>query len=331
MNVFYLLLGVFLLVLTTVDLLWTTLWVDGSGGPLSARLTTWLWWGLRKVGGRRSRTLSLAGPLMLTASLVTWVLLLWAGWTFLFAGDTGSLIDTHDQEPITWPGRIYFVAYTMFTMGNGDFRPKDGFWQIATGLTTASGMLLVTLAVSYVLSVLGAVAQKRAFASGVTGLGMRSEALVKQGWNGTDFHALDLPLSALASQLDRLVDQHTTYPILHYYHSEKAKTASAVAVAILDEALTTLRFGVPEERRPNAAVLAGTRSSVESYLRTLNSAFIKPAQDAPPAPDLGRLRAEGIPTVDDTFAEALADLEERRRKLAGMLHADAWPWPSEKL
>lgn len=330
MNVFYLLLGAFLLALAIVDLLWTTLWVDGGNGPLSARLTTWLWRGLRKMGERRSRTLSLAGPIMLVASLLTWVVLIWAGWTFLFAGGDGALIDTQGREPVTWSARIYFVGYSMFTMGNGDFIPKDGFWQIATGLTTASGMLFVTLAVSYVLSVLGAVAQKRSFASGVTGIGMQGEALVERGWDGEDAHALDLPLNTLASQLDLLADQHNTYPILHYYHSDRAETASAVAVAVLDEALTLLRFGVPGEHRPNAAVLEGTRSSVESYLRTLHSAFIKPADHTPPPPDLGRLRAAGVPTVSDSeFADALAGQEERRRKLLGMVRADAWPWPEE--
>ena len=328
MNVAYLLLGLFLLGLAVVDLLWTTLWVDGSGGPLSSRLATGLWRGLRKLGGRRSRALSLAGPVMLVATLGTWVVLLCAGWTLLFAADPGSLIDTRDPEPVTWAGRIWSVAYTMFTVGNGDFRPRDGFWEIASAVLAATGMTFVTLGVSYVLSVLGAVAVKRSFASGVTGIGARSEAVVERGWDGRDFRALDLPLSALASQLDTLADQHETYPILHYYHSERAQTASAVAVAVLDEALTVLLHGVPEEHRPNAVVLAGARSSVESYLRTLHSAFIQPSERTPPPPDLGRLRARGVPTVSDAaFAEALEALEERRRKLLGMLEADAWPWP----
>ena len=328
MNVFYLLVGVSLLVLAVVDLLWTTLWVDGSGGPLSSRLTTGLWRGLRTLGGRRSWILSLAGPVMLVTSLAAWVVLFWAGWTFVFAADADSLIDTRDHEPVTWPGRIWYVAYSMFTVGNGDFSPRDGFWQVTSSVIAATGMMFVTLGVSYVLSVLGAVALKRSFASSVTGLAKRGEALVERAWVGGDFHSLDLPLSTIASQLETLADQHNTYPILHYYHSEKANTASVVAVAVLDEALTMLRYGVPEEHWPNAVVLAGARSSVESYLRTLNSAFIQPAAHAPPPPDLARLRGRGIPTVKDAaFSEALEGLEERRRKLLGMLHADAWPWP----
>jgi hypothetical protein len=263
MNVGYLGLGVLLLVATVVDQLWTALWVDGGAGPLSSRLTTVTWRTLRRIGSARSRLLSLSGPLVLVLTLGVWVGLLWAGWTFVFAGGgQQALIDTRDAQPVTWAGRIYFVAYTMFTMGNGDFTPADGVWQIATALTTASGMLFVTMSVSYVLSILGAVTQKRSFATGVTGIGTRSEVFVETGWDDAeDFHELDLPLDTLSTQLDTLMEQHQAYPILHYYHSEQAKQASAVDVAVLDEALTILECGVPDDHHPNEALLDTPRSS----------------------------------------------------------------------
>ncbi len=136
MNVALLAIGTILLLLATVDLLWTTLWVDGGSGPLSARLTTGLWRGIRKASGIHSRTLSLAGPVVMVATLLAWVVLLWAGWTLLFAGGDTALLGTRDREPATWAGRIYYVAYSMFTMGNGDYSPQGGWWQIATALTT---------------------------------------------------------------------------------------------------------------------------------------------------------------------------------------------------
>src|SRR5690606_23492616 len=105
-----------------------------------------------------------AGPLILAATLFAWVALIWAGWAFLFAGDPGSLIDTQDGDPVTWTDRVSYVGFAMFTMGSGDFSPRDGGWQVATAFTTASGMLFVTMGVSYVLSILGAVATKRSFA-----------------------------------------------------------------------------------------------------------------------------------------------------------------------
>jgi hypothetical protein len=328
MELLYLLLGAFLLAFVIIDLLWTTLWVDGGSGPISGRISSVIWGGLRRIGGRGSRTLSLAGPIILTATLLAWVALIWGGWTLLFAGDAGSLVNAHADEPVTWTGRIYFVAFSMFTMGNGDFYPASGFWQIATSLTTASGMLFVTMGVSYVLSILGAVATKRSFAGSVTGLGRRGEDVVAAGWNGTSLHGLDLPLSALGSQLSMLVEQHRAYPVLHYYHSADSKNASAVAVAVLDDALTLIHAGVPHHAQPEPALVSGARSSVASYLETLNSAFITPAETAPPPPDLARLRAVGVPTLpDEAFMASTADLTLRRRKLLGMIHADAWEWP----
>lgn len=331
MNIFYLLLGLTLLLLAILDLLWTTLWVDGSAGPISSRLTTLLWKGLRLLAGGRARVLSLAGPIILSLTLFTWIALIWAGWVFLFAGGDQALIDTRAQEPVTWSGRIYFVAYTMFTMGNGDFTPKDGVWQIATSLTTASGMLFVTLSVSYILSVFSAVTVKRSFASTVTGLGKQSEAFVKSGWNGEDFHHLDVPLSALAAQLSTLAAQHKAYPILYYYHSQQDAQASAIAVAVLDDALTLLCSGVPEERWPNPVILQNARASARYYLDALDSAHIEPAANVPPPPELEPLKEAGIPTLPEaTFTQALDELQQRRRKLLGMIQADARSWPGEE-
>jgi hypothetical protein len=325
----YLIAGLGLLMLVVVDLLWTTLWADGAAGPFAARFTSLLWRGMRRIGGPRTRSLSLAGPVILTATLLAWVALLWVGWTLVFAVDASTLIDTRNGGPVSWIDRQYFVAYSMFTMGNGDFSPRDGWPQVATSFTTASGMLFVTLGVSYVLNVLTAVNQKRAFASSVWGLGSSGEQVLVTGWNGRDLRDLDLPLNTLASQLSMLADQHKAYPILHYYHSERIENASVMAVAIINEALTLSTAVIADEYRPNAAVLRSLRSSVDSYLHTLASAFIQPADEPPPDPDVDRLCASGIPALPEgELRERLAEHRERRRMLLGVVHADAWWWPT---
>ena len=323
-----LVIGSLLLAVVVLDLLWTTLWADGGAGPVSARLSNVLWRAIRRAGRSRSTVVSLAGPIVLTATLVTWVAMLWAGWTLVFGSSESSLRDTSDGTGVSWPGRFYYVGYSMFTMGNGDFAPVGGFWQVLTGLTTASGMLLVTLGVSYVLSVLGAVAQKRSFAGTVKGLGTSGAAVVRSGWNGRDLHDLDLPLSALAAEASSLADKHKTYPILHYYHSGSETHASSLAVATLDDALTLMRYGTTGQELYNGAVVENTRSSLESYLSTLHEAFIDAADETPPPPSLTSLRRAGIPTVADAeFDGALEALEQRRRRLLGAVHADAWNWP----
>ncbi|WP_436344193.1 two pore domain potassium channel family protein [Natronorubrum sp. FCH18a] len=329
MEPLYLAVGIVVLVAVIVDILWTTLWVDGGSGPLSGRLTTWTWRSLRAVSSDHPRALSIAGPLILALTLAMWIGLLWLGWTFLFASHPYALVSTRTGAVADWPGRFYYVAYTMFTDGNGDYTPVGDVWEIASAFTTASGMAFVTLGVSYVLTVLGAVSEKRSFASDVTGLGERSEAFVRAGWAGDaeEFEGLDLPLESLSTQLSLLADQHKAYPILHYYHSEQGSRASAMAVPIFDEALTIFRHGVAEEAQPNPTLVENARSSVDSYLDTLGTAFIDPADDVPRAPDLDRLREDDIPMDDAEFDEVLEELTERRRKLLGVVRADAWYWP----
>jgi len=324
----YLVVGVILIVVTVADLLWTALWPDGGAGPLSSRLSTLTWTGLRTVGNDHSRLLGLAGPVILVATLALWIALLWTGWTLVFAGSATSLVDPHTGNPASWIGRAYFVGYSMFTMGNGDFGPSGETWMVATSLTTASGMLFVTMAVTYVLSVLSAVVDKRSFASTTLGFGDPGERIVLNAWNGEDLHALDLPLDTFTSGVSRLAEQHKAYPILHYYHSEDEAESSAMAVAVFDEALTLLRFGVDDDARPSEPLVTAARSNTKTYLETLDFLAIEPADEAPPPPDLGRLRATGVPTVsDESFDDALDDLRDRRRKLLGAVVADAWYWP----
>ena len=327
MNVGVTLLGVGLLVAAVVDIVWTTLWVEGGAGPLTSPFMAGTWRTLRAVAGDNSRILSFAGPLILVGGLAAWLLLLWTGWTFVFIGSEHTLVDTVDRGAVSWVDQLYFIGYTMFTLGNGDFAPVDGLAQVATVLVAGSGMLFVTLSVTYVLSVLDAVTQKRAFATNVSGLGSRGEEVVRTAWNGQSFPSLDLQLNTFTSQLVELTLNHKAYPILHYFHSRDRSQAPVASVAVLDDALTILRFGVPEQHRPGNAVLANARASVKSYLETLRGGFIKPADRAPPPPDLASVRDAGVPTTDEhEFEAAVDDLGERRRATLGLVRSDARPW-----
>lgn len=320
-------LGIGLIVFALVDALWTTLWVDGGGGPLTRRATTWAWRGiLRLVGRQRHRALSLFGPVLLVMTLITWVGLVLAGWFLLFSADPQSLASTGAQD-VDWTGRVWFVAYTFFTVGNGDYVPEPGAWQIAASLIGATGMVLVTLAISYLLSVISAVVSKRAFASQVTGLGETPQAFVKSGWNGHDLVALDRQLAELSSQLGQLTQQYESYPVLQYYHAAHPSRSPIRAVAIFDDALTLMQFGVAPDARPGPAELTAARASVKSFLGTLRSALISPATEAPPGPQLEALRRHGIPAVPDhEFQHEIQQLDDRRRGLLGLVQGDGWTW-----
>lgn len=328
MEVVYGVLGGTLVALVLLDALWTTLWVDGSAGPLTGRVSTHLWrLGLR-AGRGRHRALSALGPVILVTTVALWILGLWAGWTLVFASDPRALGLSSGPGFAGWTGRIWFVSYTMFTVGNGDFTPADGAWQVVSGLVAATGMSLVTLAVTYLLNVLSAVVGKRAFAEQVHGFGHTPEDLVLAGWNGHDLHPLDRQLTELASQLSRITQQYLSYPVLQYYHAAGVAKSPVKAAAVLDEALTLLRFGVDPAARPDPAALTTARSAVRSLLDdTLEASAIRPAPEPPPPPRLERLRSAGVPVVgDQEFDEAVRDLADRRRTMLGLVRGDGWEW-----
>lgn len=188
--------------------------------------------------------LTLSGPLILVVSFAVWIALLWGGWTLVFASTESSLTDTLNRGAISWSDWVYFTGYAIFTLGNGDFVPTGDLWQSLTVLATASGMLFITLTITYILSVLDAVTQKGAFASDVNGLGTTSTDLLRRNWTGGGFGRLDLPLVNLSSELTTLTANHKAYPILHYFYSDQVDQAPTVNIALLDEALILLRFWV---------------------------------------------------------------------------------------
>lgn len=332
MNWLFLIGGIVLILIVFIDALWTTLWVESGAGPLARKSSNWIWrGGLSVIGRERHRRLSLLGPLILFFTLIMWIVLLWAGWVLVFAGGSQSLAHAHTGAPADWAARIYFVGYMMFTAGNGDFSPSGGGWQIAAALTNATGMVVVTLALTYLISIVSAVVKKRGFASGVMGLGISPDDFVASGWNGRDFRSLDLPLAGMAATLSDLAQRYEAYPILQYYHAGRVAKSPILAAATLDDALSILSFAVPESLRPAPAVLKSARAAVESFLETMPSAFISKADEAPAPPELRALRHKGVPLLsEEDFRAGLAGISERRCRLLGLVRNDGWEWAEHR-
>lgn len=75
------------------------------------------------------------------------------------------------------------------------------------------------------------------------------------------------------------------------------------------------------------AIIENTRSSIQSYLDTLESS-IPTGDRTPPPPNIDSLQDAGIPIVSaDEFNSSLDELEERRQKLLGVVESDMRQWP----
>lgn len=328
MNVFYLILGILITLWAIIEGLWTTIWVDGNSAPLTSRLTTITWRTFRLfVNEKNHRLLSLSGPVILLLTVISWILIILLGWTFIFYSYDYSLL-AKDNTPIDFSDTFWYIGYTIFTVGNGDFNPNGDFWQLLSTMVAMSGMLMVTLSVTYILQIISAVVNKRSFANQVLSIGKTPEKFVREQWNGDGFGAIELQMVSLTSSLATLSEQHLAYPILNYYHAAKYENSIAVAVAVYDDALTIIAEAVPQKYHPPTTILTSGRQTIDSYMQTLKVAFIQASEEVPPEPDLNKIKEDNIPIEsEEGFKDKLKDLEQRRKLLYGAIINDAWHWP----
>jgi hypothetical protein len=330
MNEIILIAGILLTIWGLTEGLWTTIWVDGNSAPFTSRYTTFIWKIFRLlIRSGNDRKLSLAGPFILITTVLIWIGIIWIGWTLIFLSHPQSLGSQNLSEPVDFTDVLWYVAYNMFTVGNGDFKPQGDTWQVVSSFISLTGMTMVTLSITYVLQVISAVTAKRSIAGQITSIGKTAEEFVAKQWTGDGFGAIELQLDSLSQQLATNNEQHLAFPILHYYHAARIEKSQDIAIAILDDALTLIELGVEEKYQPAETILSSARQSVSSFLTTLQSAFIEAAGETPPTPDLSILKKKGIPVISDKeFQKKIEKEGERRRLILGLLNNGAWKWPS---
>ncbi|TYP88604.1 potassium channel family protein [Blastococcus xanthinilyticus] len=320
--------GVLLVLAVYGDALATTLTVGGAG-PLTRTVLARLWrllLGLHRPDSS-SKLLTGAGAGLLFTTVLLWVAGIWAGWTLVFAG-SDTVVDAQTSLPAGFADVAYYAGFTVFTLGVGDFTASDPAGRFVTALASFGGLFLITLAITYLLSVIGAVVERRAIAVRINALGRSSGEIVAKGWNGSSFSsAFVQQLVALTGQLSTTAEQHLAYPVLHYFRSGQPNTAAPVAVGRLDDAMLLLRAGVAPDARPDDSAVDPVRDVIARYLETASATSTAAPAGTPPAPDLAALRAAGIPAVtDEEFARAAEDEEPRRRLLHQLVKSNGWSW-----
>ena len=328
MSVFLLILGFVLLAVVSSDVLVTTLTVRG-GGFLTNRFSSWLWHGATKLHRHNTNhhLLAGAGLLLILGMAIIWYLCTWIAWSLIFCSVSDAIVNSSNDVPASIWGRIYFVAYTITTLGRGDYQPSSTIWHLLTGLAAANGFFLVTLSIAYLFPVVSAATEKRILAVSISCLGGTADEIVTKAWNGRDFGNLDQHLINLTPLIVGLGEKHLTYPVLHYFHTPLRSRCLPLSIVALDEAMSLLQYAVPLEFRPDPAALTPIRRSCAAFLTTLKSDYIKPSPREPSLLPLELLRKKGIPTSEDyTYMSAMKKISNRRKLLLALVENDGWSW-----
>lgn len=321
-SVVVLLAGLGVLGFTAWDAVATTLSSTTAVGPLTGRLTRWGWRAAHRLARRpTSPILAAAGPLLLVATLATWLLLVWVGWTLIFSADATAVVSSTTGEPADWSQRAYFAGFTTFTLGIGNYVPASAPWELATVVSTVSGLALTTIAITYLLPVVSAATERSAQAANIAGLGEGAHAIVLNSYDDGSVRFLEPVLLQLTQGLLVTAERHLTYPILHYFHPRSPQVELRIQLAALDDALTLVESGLSDEvRRPHPAAISGARAAISQLIARADVTEV-----APRPLRLETLRDAGMPVTDDaSFAECVVQLSEHRRRVAGYAAESKW-------
>jgi len=328
MNYFVFILGIIILLITAIDLINTSLSVRGAGF-ITKRLSKTIWTVLlaihKKTGA--GKLLELGGAFILVAILINWLLLIWISASLLFISQPDSLMNVESNSATTILAKIFYTGYTLSTLGLGDIEPDGPFWDILTAILSFTGLILISIAITYLIPVVSGEIIKRRISVYITTLGCSVEDILMNYWNGENFKELEHPFTSLTGKIILHAQNHKAYSVLHFFHSSDKKEAFALNLTNLDEVLTILLHGIPAAQQPSFNVLMGLRRAITSYLITLPEAFITPGNETPPQPELSALENKGIQLIQGkTLSLAYEKIESRRRLLLSLIKDDGWNW-----
>jgi hypothetical protein len=331
-TVLFSVLGGLLILVALADAVMTTMMAGAGGGPLTRWVSRRLWRGLLTLVPlpRGRKLLTFGGPLVLLTTVLVWVLLLWAGWGLFFLAPESAVLDSTARTSAGGAERFYFAGFTVFTLGLGDYVPSGAFWQMAAAFASFTGLFLVTLSITYLLSVVTAVVSGRRFAASLHLYGgSGAEVVLLHSSDGSLTEKLSTRLQSLAEEVVASAQQHLAYPVLHFFHASDDRSSTPRALAALDDTLLLAAAGLTPELRPDPSVLVPLGRALDFYVETVEAGTVRP-DDEPPTPDLQALRDAGLSVVsDDEFADAVTGRLPQRRAMLRLLTSDGRDWPTK--
>lgn len=229
--------GVAVLALLASDVFLTAFHPYAHGGPIIRAQTAWIWWAWSTLWGRtperwRDRALSLGGPLIATGTLAVWGAALVAGYALIYYDFLPLLQHTEAGPDSRWGSALYYSGYVASTLGIGDVVPTADWLRLVTVLQALSGFVLVSVGVTYIISVNDAVQHMTATGLDVDGLiGDGDDAEIERLARQPD--SLEDAVGTLNTSCTRIIADTIRHPLLHYFRPPRSNAPFVVQVGKL--------------------------------------------------------------------------------------------------
>ncbi|MDO8862383.1 ion channel [Haliea sp. E1-2-M8] len=198
-----------------------------------------------RAGGRVSEIM---GAVSVLAIGSTWLAGLWAGWVLVFLGLPNAIEHSTHATTVGIYDYVYFVGFTLSTLGVGDFTPNGTLAQMATTLSSFNGLLVITLIVTYAVSVVSGVVARRVLAYKIYLAGGDEGDFQTRFESVDDFVAW---IKDIRNDLIFCTEQRLAYPVLDNFLSKEKSHSLAVQLTKLGLAsqATKQSDGVSEPSR----------------------------------------------------------------------------------
>lgn len=326
MNILLLILGILIQIIVIVDIFKTVIYINGGGflSGFASRAIWKLFFTLAK-GDARNRILNLCGSLIMLFLLFMWINLIWLSYSLIYISDFNSVINNATNSPAGNLDKIYFVGYTLTSLGNGDFSAGSDAWQIITNVVGMNSLVFISLGIAYLIPVLEAVIDKRTLAVHINKLGSSPVEIIMNGFNGENFDPLYQRFYGLENLIIKHGERHLAYPILHYFHSNRRDHALTLSLAMLDEAITIQQVYKIDKSSKNYHWQV-MRGALENLYDRLDHNYIPKAKEVPPFDYKNRFPTEFCKNFIHDTSTDIHKFDQHRQRILGYIENDGWDW-----
>ncbi|WP_142785850.1 potassium channel family protein [Changchengzhania lutea] len=328
MNYILLSLGVLIYIAIIADIIMTTLTVKG-GGWLTGKISHWVWKLFLRISGNNGESTLLAhvGYLLLVLIAMIWVVMFNLSFILLLASDVDSVINSTTNLHVNLWEKIYYSGFVISTLGIGDFIASSNLWRSITILYSFTGLIFITMSITYFIPVLTAVIKKRKLGISLSSLGNTPQDIVLNALDADNSDYFKFQLLSLSDALVEHSQNHRAYPVIHYFHNNKKDNTIILQIARLNEAIHILRMYVKKDRRPNKRQLTTMESALNNYVEVVmevsGATFKKYNFDKM---ELNELKAIGVVQENVEKEEQDEMIQKRRTVLRTLVKEDGWDW-----
>lgn len=309
---FMLLFGTAILLLVIYDFFFTTLSGNGTGliTEYTSIFSDKIIRSSAKIFGRQ--TFNFRGLLVNLIVLAFWIILIWIGLFLVYSSNPEAITNSDGRVANSWE-RFYFTAYTISTLGMGNFKPTSASFEMLTSVFSIFGFIFFTTSMTYLISVSSALVNKRTITKSIINLGDTPQKISQQFLNLNSAHFFQ-QLVSLQTMINKHAVNHHAYPVVHFYSNAKKENSFSLNLSRLDESLSLLDASSDQKYQED---IKSIRQSIFDFLQRMDTKFSNTLPNAKMEGDFSSLPY-------NIKSNNIENLQTRRKVLERLLKSEGY-------